>query len=160
LSIENEILDYEDTQKNKFLIFMINNESYAIRIECVIEIIKVVEITKVPDLPDYVKGIINLRGNVIPVMDARLRFKQEEKPYDDRTCTIVIDIDGTFFGLIVDSVKEVAEIEEGNISLPPEAIKPEGGSSGFIEGIGKVKNDIWLVVDSAKLINKTDSFQI
>jgi purine-binding chemotaxis protein CheW len=152
LEPEKEIYENEDTQKNKYLIFYIGKESYGIRIKYVIEIIGIEEITKVPELPDYVKGIINLRGNIIPVADVRLRFKKEEKEYDDRTCIIVIDIDESFYGLIVDGVKEVASIDESNISPPLTVINKDYIASEFIEGIGKVENDIWLFIDCEKLL--------
>lgn len=152
MEIDKEALENEDTLRNKYLIFSVGEESYGIRIQYVIEIISIEEITKVPDLPDFIKGIINLRGKIISVMDARLRFKKQEKEYDDRTCIIVIDIDGLSFGLIVDSVKEVASIDESNIAPPPTVNKLEADSSGFIEGIGKVENDIWLFIDCMKLL--------
>ena len=147
-----EIYENEDTQKDKYLIFSIGDESYGISIQYVIEIIGIEEITQVPELPIYVKGIINLRGKIIPVMDVRLRFKKEEKEYDDRTCIIVIEIDGISFGLIVDNVKEVASIDETNIAPPPNISCAEDFSNGFIEAIGKVENDIWLFIDCRKLL--------
>jgi len=156
LEIDKETLENEDTLKNKYLIFSVGEESYGIRIKYIIEIIGIEEITKVPDIPDFVKGIINLRGKIITVMDARLRFKKEEKAYDDRTCIIVINIEGITFGLIVDSVKEVASIDESNIAPPPTVNKQEDGSGGFIEGIGKVENDIWLFIDCMKLLTNSE----
>ena len=156
MEVDKDILENEDTLKNKYLIFSVCEESYGIRIKYVIEIIGIEEITKVPDLPDFVRGIINLRGKIISVMDARLRFKKEEKEYDDRTCIIVIEIDGVSFGLIVDNVKEVASIEESNIAPPPTVNKQEDGSAGFIEGIGKVENDIWLFIDCMKLLTNSE----
>jgi purine-binding chemotaxis protein CheW len=152
LELDKEILENDDAMKNKYLIFSIGEESYGIQIQYVIEIIGIEEITKVPDLPAYVKGIINLRGKVISVMDARLRFNKEEREYDDRTCIVVIDIDGISFGLVVDSVKEVASIDESNVAPPPTLNKLEDGSGGFVEGIGKVGNDIWLFIDCKKLL--------
>lgn len=156
MEIDKETLENEDTLKNKYLIFSVGEESYGIRIKYIIEIIGIEEITKVPDIPDFVKGIINLRGKIITVMDARLRFKKEEKAYDDRTCIIVINIEGITFGLIVDSVKEVASIDESNIAPPPTVNKQEDGSGGFIEGIGKVENDIWLFIDCMKLLTNSE----
>ena len=149
---KNEIYENEDTQKDKYLIFSIGDERYGIPIRYVIEIIGIEEITQVPELPIYVKGIINLRGKIIPVMDVRLRFKKEEKEYDDRTCIIVIEIENVLFGLIVDQVKEVASINEVNIAPPPNISNSEDFSSGFIEAIGKVENDIWLFIDCKKLL--------
>jgi purine-binding chemotaxis protein CheW len=152
LDEKEEIYENEDTQKDKYLIFSIGDESYGIPIQYVIEIIGIEEITQIPELPIYVKGIINLRGKIIPVMDVRLRFKKEEKEYDDRTCIIVIEIDGISFGLIVDNVKEVASIDEKNIAPPPNISSAEDFTNGFIEAIGKVENDIWLFIDCRKLL--------
>jgi purine-binding chemotaxis protein CheW len=143
--------------KNKYLIFSIGEERYGIRIQYVIEIIGIEDVTKVPDVPDYVKGIINLRGKVISVMDARLRFKKEEKLYDNRTCIIVINIDSITFGLIVDSVKEVASVDETDISPPPAVNRQGDSSGGYIEGIGKVDNDIWLFIDCKKLLTDPET---
>lgn len=154
---DKEIVENEDALKNKYLIFSIGEERYGIRIQYVIEIIGIEEVTKVPEVPDYVKGIINLRGKVISVMDARLRFKKDEKPYDDRTCIIVINIDSITFGLIVDSVKEVTSVDEADISPPPAVNRQGDGSGGFIEGIGKVENDIWLFIDCKKLLTDHDT---
>ncbi|HVI39226.1 MAG TPA: chemotaxis protein CheW [Anaerovoracaceae bacterium] len=153
MEVDKELFGNEDTQKNKYLIFSIGNESYGIRIKYVIEIISIVKITRVPGLPNYVKGIINLRGKIISIMDVRQRFKKEEKEYDDRTCIIVMDIDGNSFGLIVDIVKEVASIDESNITPPPKIINQEDIAIGFIEGIGKMENDNLLFIDCMKLLN-------
>jgi len=83
----------ENTQKDKYLTFLLGEETYAIEIKYVTEIIGIQPITQVPELPSYIKGIINLRGRIIPVMDVRLRFKKPPVEYNDRTCIIVIDID-------------------------------------------------------------------
>ena len=88
--IDNTQVLEEDTQKGRFLTFSLDKESYGIEIKYVTEIIGLQEITEVPELPDYIKGIINLRGKIIPVMDIRLRFKKSEKEYNDRTCVIVL----------------------------------------------------------------------
>ncbi len=106
-----------------------------------------------PDLPDYVKGSINLREKVISVMDARLRFNKEEKEYDDKTCIVIINIEDVTFGLIVDGVKEVASIDEADIASLPTIINNEDSGCRFIEGIGKVENDNWLFIDCRKLLN-------
>jgi purine-binding chemotaxis protein CheW len=154
-----EYLENEDTLKNQYLIFSVGEESYGIQIRYVIEIIGIEEITKVPDLPEFVKGIINLRGKVIPVMDARLRFQKEEREYDDRTCIVVIDIDGTCFGLIVDSVKEVSNIDENSVAPPPAVNMKDGGLNGLVEGVGKVESEIWLLIDCMKLLTDNRSDQ-
>ena len=119
MNSEAEVLLEEDTQKNKFLTFVIGNENYGIDIKVVTEIIGIQTITTIPEMPDYVKGIINLRGKINPVIDMRLKFKKNYVPYNDRTCIVIIEVEGIAVGLIVDSVSEVIEIAEENIVLPP-----------------------------------------
>jgi purine-binding chemotaxis protein CheW len=144
---------YEDTQKGKYLTFSLGNEFYGIEIKFVTEIIGIQAITEVPELPEYIKGIINLRGKIIPVMDVRIRFKKEAKEYNDRTCIVVIDILDLCVGLIVDSVSEVIRIPEENIVLPPEM---GGAANRFIKGIGKVDSEVKLLLDCNKLLNEND----
>ncbi|MDF2605963.1 MAG: chemotaxis signal transduction protein [Bacillales bacterium] len=144
----------EDTQKGKFLTFVLGNESYGLEIKYVTEIIGIQAITVVPELPDYIKGIINLRGKIIPVMDVRLRFKKPEIEYNDRTCVIVIEIRGVSIGMIVDSVSEVLVIPDSEIVQPPEMGK---GSNKYIKGIGKVGNEVKLLLDCPKLLNDEET---
>jgi len=141
----------EDTQKGKFLTFSVGKEAYGIEIKFVTEIIGIQEITEVPELPDYVKGIINLRGKIIPVIDVRLRFRKEPKQYNDRTCIVVINIKETSVGLIVDNVAEVINIDGNNIVAPPQ-IKA-GFHNRYVRGIGKVGNEVKLLLDCDKLLN-------
>jgi purine-binding chemotaxis protein CheW len=140
----------EDTQKGKFLTFVVGSESYGIEIRHVTEIIGIHPITQVPEMPEYIMGIINLRGKIIPVMDVRLRFKKEYREYNDRTCTIVVDIKDISIGLIVDSVSEVVSIPETDIVSPPEINK---GGNKYIKGIGKIGSEVKLLIDCEKLLN-------
>ncbi|ADL53695.1 chemotaxis protein CheW [Clostridium cellulovorans] len=141
----------EDTQRGKFLTFSIGRETYGIEIMYVIEIIGIQEITEVPELPNYVRGIINLRGKIIPVIDVRLRFKKEPKEYNDRTCIVVIEIKDVSVGLIVDNVAEVINIDESNI-VPQPDIKA-GFNNRYVKGIGKVGSEVKLLLDCDKLLN-------
>lgn len=141
----------EDTQKGRFLTFSIEKETYGIEIKYVTEIIGIQPITEIPELPLYIKGIINLRGKIIPVMDVRLRFKKEPREYNDRTCVIVIDIEEISIGLIVDSVSEVLTIPEEEIVPPPELHK---SGNKYIKGVGKAGSDVKLLLDCEKLVNK------
>jgi len=143
----------EDTQKGKFLTFCMGSEFYGIEIKYVTEIIGLQPITEIPEMPIYIKGIINLRGKIIPVMDVRLRFKKPFREYNDRTCIVVIDIREVSIGLIVDSVSEVISIPDEEIVAPPNMAK-EGNK--YIKGIGKVGSDVKLLLDSDKLLNETD----
>ncbi len=145
----------EDTQKDKFLTFILDNEFYGIDICYVTEIIGLQTITELPNLPEYIKGIINLRGKIIPVMDVRLRFKKAAIDYNDRTCIIVFDVADISIGLIVDSVSEVVSIREEDI-VPPPDLKKSGNH--YIKGIGKVGDDVKLILDYNRLINGLDKF--
>ena len=149
--LEEVIETSEDTQKGKFLTFSIGKESYGIEIKFVTEIIGIQDITEVPELPDYVKGIINLRGKIIPVIDVRLRFRKETKEYNDRTCIVVIDIKEVSVGLIVDNVAEVINLDDSNIVQPPNV--KTGFHNRYIRGIGKVGNEVKLLLDCDKLLN-------
>jgi len=151
--VEQDEDEIEDTQKGKFLTFCMGNEFYGIEIKYVTEIIGLQPITEIPEMPTYIKGIINLRGKIIPVMDVRLRFKKPFREYNDRTCIVVIDIREVSIGLIVDSVSEVISIPDEEIVAPPNMAK-EGNR--YIKGIGKVGSDVKLLLDSDKLLNETD----
>lgn len=152
--IENNVEMEEDTQKGRFLTFSIENETYGLEIMYVTEIIGIQPITEIPELPAYVKGIINLRGKIIPVLDIRLRFKKEPKEYNDRTCVIVVDIQDMSIGIVVDSVSEVLAIPEQEIVEPPKINK--GFHNRYIKGIGKVGSDVKLLLDCEKLLSEDE----
>ncbi|AOY78207.1 chemotaxis protein CheW [Clostridium formicaceticum] len=144
----------EDTQKDKFLTFSLGNEFYGIDIKYVIEIIGIQLITEIPQLPEYIKGIINLRGKIIPVMDVRLRFKKPFREYNDRTCIIVIDVKDISVGMIVDTVSEVLSISEENILQPPQL---NGESNKYIRAIGKVDSEVKLILDCDELLSNEET---
>ncbi len=144
----------EDTQKDRYLTFMIGSENYGIEVRYVTEITGIQAITDIPELPEYIKGIMNLRGQIIPVMDVRLRFRKEPKEYTDRTCTVVVDISGMPIGLIVDGVSEVITIPEQDVVEPPQA--NISVSNRYIKNIGKIGNNVTLLLDCEKLLNNDD----
>ncbi len=141
----------EDTQHGRFLTFAVGEEVYCIGIGMVTEIVGLQPITTMPEMPDYMMGIINLRGKIIPVMDMRKRFHKEPTTYNDRTCIIVLDIRDAGIGLIVDHVKEVATINDADIAPPPDQLG--GLQSKFISGIGKTGGEVKLLLDTEKLMN-------
>ena len=141
----------EDSQKDKYLTFQIGKEDFGVAIACVTEIVGIQRITEVPDMPDFVKGVVNLRGRVIPVVDVRTRFKFEPRPYDDRTCVVVVDIQGTAVGLIVDKVNDVLTIPESNVSPPPK-VDPKKGFGHYIQGIGRVGEGVKILLDVSNLL--------
>lgn len=142
--------DEEDAQKDKYLTFHLAKEDYAVEIKHVTEIIGIQRITEIPDMPDFVKGVINLRGKIIPVIDVRTRFKFESREYDDRTCIIVVNIDDVIVGLVVDEVSEVANIPENMVEPPPMAMT--GGRGRYIQGMGKIGDEVKIILDVSKLL--------
>ncbi len=144
----------EDTQKDKYLTFTLGEELYGIDIRVVIEIIGIMPITKVPEVPAYVQGIINLRGKIIPVVDMRLRFGQEYRPYSDRTCVIIISVNDVLIGLIIDGVSEVLTIPENSIVPPPEL---KSVRNRYVKNIGKLSEEkVVLLLDWKKLFSTED----
>ena len=147
--LDDDLFDDEDTQKDKYLTFRIASEDYGIAIANVTEIIGIQSITEIPEMADYIKGVINLRGKVIPVMDVRLRFKLPPRDYDERTCIVVVEIDGTSVGLVVDRVNEVADIPEEQVEPAPKS-KRKGGS--YIQGIGKIGQEVKILLDINRIL--------
>ena len=106
-----------DTQKGKYMIFKSGPEYFGLEIQYVQQIIQYQEVTKVPETEDYIKGLINLRGRIIPVVDVRLRFHQGACEYNDKTCILVINVKSTTVGLVVEQIAEVVEIPEENMRI-------------------------------------------
>jgi purine-binding chemotaxis protein CheW len=138
----------------KYLTFRVNETTYGINIKFVREIVGIQKIIVLPDMPPYVKGIINLRGHVIPVLDVRIRFGMEENNYNDRTCIIVVDVKDSTVGLITDSVNEVASIPSNRIEPPPQISQDE--KNYFIQSVAKFENEIKIILDVNKLLFEND----
>ncbi|MCL2351191.1 MAG: chemotaxis protein CheW [Firmicutes bacterium] len=139
-----------DTVKDRYLTFYIDSEQYGIEISDVQTLISMTAITKIPDNPDYVEGIINLRGEIIGVLDIRKRFQKPPKEYDELTCIIVIAYGGLTLGLIVDSVNEVITIAEDSIVPPPSA--KLNSYNRFIRNIANVEGGVKLLLDLERLL--------
>lgn len=135
----------------KVLTFNIGEQVYGIEIPYVVEIIEVSPITAVPGVPEYIKGIINVRSKIVPVVNIRSRFGKPEIPFTDRTCVIHVSTGDTSVGLIVDSVADVISITEKHISRTPELNNIN--QSKFIKFILEMNDGIKLVLDVAKLID-------
>ena len=146
-----------DAQKDKYVTFKYGSEYFGIKIEYVNEIIVYQEITEIPETEDYIKGLINLRGKIIPVVDARIRFRQEPFEYNDRTCIIVLNVKNLVVGLIVEKIAEVVEITEGNIVPNPKIGKADKSQNKYVYGIGRVGDKVKLLLDPEKLLNDEDT---
>jgi purine-binding chemotaxis protein CheW len=139
----------------KHLTFALDDEVYGSNILKIKEIIGIMDITPVPQSPPYVKGVLNLRGKIIPVMDLRLKFGFEKRAYDERTCVIVVELANAagklLIGIIVDSVSEVANIPEGDIEPTPDL----GGrqNTEYIEGMAKMKGKVVILLDIAQVLS-------
>lgn len=145
--------------EGKFLTFWIHGQLFGISISDVVQIVGMQKITEVPDYPHYAKGIINLRGSIIPLIDIRLRLGKPEREYDDRTCIIVANIGDRYFGFIVDEVEEVSDIADDQISPPPQLEREP--ANPYLIGIARLEagakgENIVLCLDVAKILGESE----
>lgn len=141
----------------KYLSFQLGREEYAIQVLRVREIVKLQHITPVPDTPADVRGVINLRGKVIPVIDLRIKFGMPEKEYGQRTCIIVVELTGGIqglMGIIVDEVSEVLNLLESDIQDTPDFGR--GVSTPFLLGLAKIKDSVKILLDIDEVLTTAD----
>lgn len=138
--------------------FTLGSEEYAVDILKVQEINRMKEITRVPNSPNYVEGVVNLRGKVIPVVSLRLKFGLAAKESDDRARIMIMEIVGITMGLIVDSVSEVLRIPSSIVEPPPPMATSV--SSEFIKGIAKLEDRLIILLDMDRLVGKTADMQM
>ncbi len=150
--------EQEDMQKDRYLTFILAEQIFGLEICFVTEIIGLQPITPLPEAPEYVRGVINLRGKIIPVLDVRLKFRMQPEPYNDRTCIIVVNIKDIPVGLIVDHVDEVLTIGREQITPPPEY--GSGTQNRYISGIGKAGDHVHLLLDCEKLLREDEIAQL
>lgn len=156
-SPSNKTAEIAEYLGGKYLTFLLDNEEYGIEILKVREIINIMDITNVPQTPDFVEGVINLRGKVIPVVDLRTKFGLQRTEYNDQTCIIVVDV-GMMMGIIVDTVQEVHDIPSNNIEPPPQL-----GSmvdTSFILGMGKVDEDVKILLNIDKVLTSDELVEL
>ncbi|MBI5183036.1 MAG: purine-binding chemotaxis protein CheW [Nitrospinae bacterium] len=140
----------EIENKNKYLSFILSDEEYALNVEDIKEIINIQEITEVPMVPEYIKGIISLRGVIITIFDLRKRLGFQERGYGRDAHIIVLSVNNGQIGIIVDSVTEVLLISERDIEPPPPVI--DGIEVGYIKGIGRIKGRIVILLNLNKVL--------
>jgi purine-binding chemotaxis protein CheW len=136
---------------SQYVTFLLGNETYGISILKLSEIIAYQSCTTIPNVPSFIKGVLNLRGNVVPVIDLRERFSMEKKAYDQFTVIMILNVSGRIMGLVVDAVSDV-------ITLPRDAVKPRpnfstGISLDFIQGMGVKDNKFIILLDVDKLLS-------
>lgn len=146
----------------KLLTFSLGSEGYGVSILKVKEIIGMMDITPVPKTPEFIKGVINLRGKIIPIMDLRTKFEMTEEEYNERTCIIIAEvlIKGAqkLLGVVVDTVSEVVTISDNQIEPPPEYGSSEEHNA--ILGIGKIKDRVVIILDINEIFACDDLIQI
>ena len=150
-------VEIQDDLAGRYLTFYIEDVIYSLPLNHVIEIIGMQRVTHVPGVPGYIKGIINLRGKVVPVTDARLKLGLSERDYDEETCIVIVDINGMNIGLIVDKVAEVATLDKIDKASPSIAEKRIGDS--YLDSISTVSDKVILNIDCAKFF-QSDMVQV
>ncbi len=147
--LENAELGFESEAVEKFLNFRSDGLLFGLSTKYITEIITNIKPTRVPMLPHFIKGIINLRGHIIPIIDIRLRFGKPEIEYDEKACIIVIEYEGISIGIVVDSVVNVSDIRIDRISP-----MPENNTQEMVSGvISMPSGEALMVLDCALLIN-------
>lgn len=147
----------KDEMENMYLNVYIGQEVYGIEIRYVLQIIGLPEINEMPEMPAYMRGFINLRGNVIPLVSMRERFGKMEEPYTERTCVVIVQVGEREIGLIVDAIKETVTIEPEKIS--PQPTTQADGGNVYIVGIAQLgANQVSILIDVQKLFD-TGSFE-
>ncbi len=154
--------DENHSRAGKYLTFQLASEEYGVEILKVREIIGLMEITNVPQTPHYIRGVINLRGKVIPVLDLRAKFGMDLSEDTDQTCIVVVEVDydgaPVQTGLVVDAVSEVLDVEENQVEDTPEF--GGGVETSYILGIGKVNNEVKILLDIEKVIDAREMSSI
>ena len=139
---------------HQLVIFNLGVEEFGVNIMQVQEIIRMPDITRIPRSPDYIKGVINLRGKIIVVMDLDRRFGMKETEMTDESRIVVVDIEGTIIGLFVDSVSEVIRLKGSNIEHTPEIITQKINAD-YLKGVGKMEDRLLILLNLENIITET-----
>jgi purine-binding chemotaxis protein CheW len=142
----------DELQSGKYLTFKLGDEEYGLWVRPVEDILQLKPITSVPNTPDYLEGVINMRGSVIPVIDLRVRFGMKSREYDDKTCIVVVEHEDVRSGLIVDRVNEVLTLDEEKIEPTP----PLGRSveEEYLAGIARLEERILALVELGAMLSE------
>ena len=147
-----------DSEASQLISFMVGQEEYGLEILRVKEVIRMREITRLPRAPRFVKGIINLRGDVIPIIDLRDRFGLEHREYTETTRVIVVDMGGKLIGMVVDAASQVVRIPAGQIEPPPPIIGSI--SAEYIKGVGKLGERLIILVNIERILSAREQVEL
>ncbi len=145
----------DDSAASTYLTFQVGGEEYAVEVAHVTEIVRLQKAFSVPDVPGYVRGVINLRGKVIPLVDVRSRFGLPDAPYTDRTVVVVLEVGDASTGLVVDAVSDVAEIPSEQVEVH-EGLRTFGNRS-MIKGLGKRSDKVSFILDVQTLLSRSET---
>ncbi|HAO93651.1 MAG: chemotaxis protein CheW [Deltaproteobacteria bacterium GWC2_56_8] len=146
--------DFDSKEVLQLVTFRLGNEEFSLDILRVQEIIRHMDLTRVPRTPDFVEGVINLRGRVIPVLDLRKRFGLPAEDRTNETRIIVVDVDNRTVGLKVDAVSEVLRLPSDTVEPPPSIVT--GAESEYIKGVGKLDNRLIILLDVSKILSRSE----
>jgi len=136
---------------NQYVVFKIEDENFALGIEKVKEIIKPVEIAKVPNVPDFIEGMINMRGKIHAVVNVRSKFKMPKKEFDEGTKIILVNMNSMLAGIVVDGVSEIIKAEDDQIEQAPELISK--ANPEYIKGVIKKEDKMFIILDMDRIID-------
>ncbi|HBS06314.1 MAG TPA: chemotaxis protein CheW [Leptospiraceae bacterium] len=151
---EEDDLEEEELLTDKYLSFALGDRHFAVPVAAVIEMVAFQDYTELPEMPDFVIGVINLRGRIIPLFDLRIRFSMDTVEYTERTCIIIAEVQGKLVGLVVDAILDVEYIPEDEVRPAPSF---EGDAiSEFVNGIGKTRDQVRILLNLEDLLRKLE----
>ena len=148
----------QSAEADQMISFAIGEEHYGVDIQEVKEVIRIREITQLPKAPTFVKGVINLRGDVIPIIDLREKFGLEQLDYTEVTRVIVVEVDGKSIGMVVDSVSNVIKIPQDEIEPPPQLVGELSGE--YLRGIGKLGEKLIVLISIDKILTTDEKIEL
>jgi purine-binding chemotaxis protein CheW len=155
---KNKLVKNETNELLQLISFKLDGEEFGIDIQMVQEIIRLMQITKIPNSPDFVDGVVNIRGRIIPVIDLRCRMGMPRKEHDNNTRIIVVNLMGNTTGFIVDAVNEVLRVPVSIIEAPPEIAA--GVNSEYIKSVGKLEDRLLILIDLEKIFTKSEKLEL
>jgi purine-binding chemotaxis protein CheW len=153
-----DTLTKKHTMANKYLTFFVDDELYGLSISKIKEIIAPIHITHIPKTPEFIKGIINLRGSIIPVVDIRLKFGMDEKEFNIDTAIIIYEVDGISIGFIVDQVEDVILLDDDHIVDTPNF--GNNIDTSFIDKVAEIEDDVVMLLNLQQIFEATELLDI
>lgn len=153
-NVQDTAFENEDMTRDRYLCFTLDEQSFAVPITVVREIVEMQEITPVPHMPDYLRGVVNLRGQIIPIIDLRLRLGMGFREYDRRTCIVIVSYQDKQIGLVVDRMDEVVHFDENHREPAPD-YRGERGMHRFVGGVGRQDDRVVMLLESDTILSQS-----